>query len=159
MVDRDDFAEVGVGRRSQRVRTAVRYAIAAYERSVPILDTLREAAASDTTAYERLLKYDEDRHELVATGVGLILGHEPTPEVVDAVLVGTSSPTLFDIFGLALNGATSWTCTLADASPCGSGDIRTAGVIQGFGPGVSVPAGTTEVTITAGATSITVAVP
>lgn len=85
MVDRADFAQVGTGRRSQRVRTAVRYAIAAYERSVPILDTLREAASSDETAHVRLVKYDQDRHDLVAAGVALILGREPTAEVVDAV--------------------------------------------------------------------------
>ena len=85
MIDRDDFAQVGVGRRSERVRTAVRYAIAAYLRSVAILDTLREAAASDEAAHARLQKYDEDRLEVVAAGVELILGHEPTPDVVDAV--------------------------------------------------------------------------
>ncbi len=85
MIERPDFARVGEGRRSQRVRTAVRYAIDAYERSVPILDTLREAAASDETARARLDRYDQDRHELAAAGVALILGHEPSADVVDAV--------------------------------------------------------------------------
>jgi len=85
MVERADFTEVGKGRRSERVRTAVRYAITAYARSVPILDTLREAAASDETAHARLSRYDQDRHDLVAAGVELILGREPTAEVVDAV--------------------------------------------------------------------------
>lgn len=85
MVDRADFAQVGEGRRSDRVRAAVRYGIAAYERSVPILDTLREAAASDATAHARLIQYDQDRYDLVAAGVTLILGHEPPADVVDAV--------------------------------------------------------------------------
>lgn len=85
MVERADFAAVGVGRRSERLRTAVRYAIAAYERSVPILDTLREAAASDDAARARLIRYDQDRLDLVAAGVELILGHEPAADVVDAV--------------------------------------------------------------------------
>jgi hypothetical protein len=55
-----------------------------YERSIPILETLREAAASDDAARERLTRYDHDRRELIEAGVTLIVGHEPTPDLVDA---------------------------------------------------------------------------
>lgn len=85
MIDRPDFADVGVGRRPERLRKGVRYAITAYERSVGMLDALREAAASDEVARERLTRYQQDRHELIAAGTALILGREPTVEVIDAV--------------------------------------------------------------------------
>lgn len=85
MVDRADFTQVAVGRRPERLRTGVRYAITAYERSVPILETLREAAASDDAARARLARYQSDRYDVIAAGTALILGHEPTREVVDAV--------------------------------------------------------------------------
>lgn len=85
MAERPDFAELGRGRRSERLRAGVRYTMAVYERSVPILQTLREAAASDDVARERLERYDQDRRDLIAAGMGLILGEEPTDEVVDAI--------------------------------------------------------------------------
>jgi AcrR family transcriptional regulator len=78
MVDRADFAAFSRGRRHERLRTGVRYTMAVYERSIPILETLREAAASDDAARERLTRYDHDRRELIAAGVALIVGHEPT---------------------------------------------------------------------------------
>ena len=78
MVDRIDFAAFARGRRHERLRTGVRYTMDVYERSLPILETLREAAASDETARERLTRYDQDRRELIEAGVTLIVGHEPT---------------------------------------------------------------------------------
>lgn len=85
MADRDDFARFAQGRRPQRLRTGVRYTMDVYERSVPILGTLREAAASDEAARARLHRYDRDRRDLIAAGMALILGHEASEEVVDAV--------------------------------------------------------------------------
>jgi AcrR family transcriptional regulator len=84
MVDRADFAEFSRGRRHERLRTGVRYTMAVYERSIPILETLREAAASDDAARERLTRYDRDRRELIAAGVALIVGHEPTEDLIDS---------------------------------------------------------------------------
>ena len=84
MVDRTDFADFARGRRHERLRTGVRYTMDVYERSLPILETLREAAASDDVARERLTRYDQDRRELIEAGVTLIVGHEPTPDLVDA---------------------------------------------------------------------------
>jgi AcrR family transcriptional regulator len=85
MVDRPDFAELGRGRRAERLRTAVRYTMAVYHRSVPVLGTLREAAASDDVAHDRFLRYDEDRRRVMAAGLQLILGREPSGPLVDAV--------------------------------------------------------------------------
>ncbi len=85
MADRPDFARLADGRRHERLRTGVRYTMDVYARSVPILDALREAAASDAAAAERLARYDSDRRDLIAAGMALILGREPSEEVVDAV--------------------------------------------------------------------------
>lgn len=84
MVDRADFAAFSRGRRHERLRTGVRYTMAVYERSLPILETLREAAASDAAARERLTRYDQDRRDLIAAGVALILGHEPSEDLIDS---------------------------------------------------------------------------
>ena len=84
MVDRADFAAFARGRRHERLRTGVRYTMDVYERSIPILETLREAAASDHAARERLTRYDHDRRDLIAAGVALIVGHEPTEDLVDS---------------------------------------------------------------------------
>jgi AcrR family transcriptional regulator len=85
MVDRDDFALLGRGRRAERLRAGVRYTMAVYARSVPMLRTLREAAASDDAARARLAQYDEDRRDLTAAGMALIIGREPSPELVDSM--------------------------------------------------------------------------
>jgi AcrR family transcriptional regulator len=85
MADRPDFALLGVGGPDERLRAGVRYTMAVYERSLPILRTLREAAASDDVARARDERLERDRHELIAAGMTLILGHEPSDEVTDAV--------------------------------------------------------------------------
>jgi AcrR family transcriptional regulator len=85
MADRPDFALLGAGAPDERLRAGVRYSMAVYERSVPILRTLREAAASDDAARERDERLERDRHELTAAGMTLILGHAPSDEVVDAM--------------------------------------------------------------------------
>ncbi len=85
MAGRPDFALLGRGRRHERIRAGVRYTLQVYDRSVPILRALREAAASDPVARERFERYDDDRRTLVAAGTHLMLGHEPTDAQVDAV--------------------------------------------------------------------------
>jgi AcrR family transcriptional regulator len=85
MADRPDFAQLGQGRRWERLRVGVRYTMDVYERSVPIISTLREAAASDEVARARLAQYDRDRRELIAAGMALILGADTSDDVVDAI--------------------------------------------------------------------------
>jgi AcrR family transcriptional regulator len=94
MIDRPEFAQIGAGRRSERLRTAVHFTLDVYERSVPMLAALREAAASDDAARARLAKYDDDRHDVIAAGLALILGKAPNDELVDA-LWATVSPEVF----------------------------------------------------------------
>jgi len=85
MVDRSEFALFAKGRRPERLRTGVRFTIGVYQRSVPILKALQEAAASDEAARARLAQYDEDRRNVTAAGLALILGGEAPDDVVDAV--------------------------------------------------------------------------
>jgi AcrR family transcriptional regulator len=85
MIDRPEFALIGKGRRAERLRTAVHFTVDVYERSVPMLKTLREAAASDDAARARLAQYDDDRRNVMATGLELILGAPPSEETVDAL--------------------------------------------------------------------------
>ncbi len=85
MIDRPDFARFAKGRRIERLRTGVHFTIDVYQRSVPILKALQEAAASDEAARGRLAQYDEDRREVTAAGLTLILGGDVSEEVVDAV--------------------------------------------------------------------------
>ena len=54
MVDRPELALFAKGTKVERIRTGVRFTIAVYERSVPILRALQEAAASDDAARDRL---------------------------------------------------------------------------------------------------------
>jgi AcrR family transcriptional regulator len=94
MIDRPDFALMGKGRRQERLRTGVQFTVGVYERSIPMLKALREAAASDAAAAARLAQYDEDRRNVVAAGLELILGHPAPEEVVDA-LWALVSPEVF----------------------------------------------------------------
>jgi hypothetical protein len=54
MVDRPDFAQLGKGRRIERLRAGVHSMVGVYQRSVPLLKALQEAAASDDVARARL---------------------------------------------------------------------------------------------------------
>lgn len=85
MADRPEFALLGDGDLKERLRQGVRYTVAVYERSLPILDALREAAASDEHARERYARYGQDRHDLMAAGMALMLGSEPGEPLVDAL--------------------------------------------------------------------------
>lgn len=85
MADRPEFAELGKGRKSERLRTGVHYTVDVYVRSTPILRVLQEAAASDEAARARLVQYEEDRRNLTAAGLQLILGGDVSDAAVDAV--------------------------------------------------------------------------
>jgi AcrR family transcriptional regulator len=85
MADRPEFARFGEGPRSERIRTGIHYTVGVFRRSVPILKALQEAAASDDASRTRLARYDEDRRNLTAAGLALVLGSEPAEDVVDAV--------------------------------------------------------------------------
>jgi AcrR family transcriptional regulator len=119
MVDRPDFAALGEGRRPQRVRAGVRYALATYGRSVPILRTLREAAASDEVARARYEQYGRDRRDVIAAGMALIVGREPSTELVDAVWAVVSPETysyLREGCGWAEADVEDWLATMVEAA-------------------------------------------
>jgi AcrR family transcriptional regulator len=85
MIDRPDFALLGKGRRLERLRAGVHFTVGVYQRSIPTLKALQEAAASDEAARARLAQYDEDRRDVTAAGLALMLGEPATEEVIDAV--------------------------------------------------------------------------
>lgn len=85
MADRPDFAVLGEGDLEARLRAGVRYTLATYQRSVPILQALREAGASDDAARARSQRFDDDRRELMALGLALMMGTTAPDEVTDAV--------------------------------------------------------------------------
>ena len=119
MVERADFALLGRGRRPERLRAGVRYTMDVYARSVPMLRTLREAAASDEGARARLAQYDQDRRDLTAAGMALILGREPSDELVDAIWALVSPEVyayLLDGRGWSSAQAEDWLVAMAQAS-------------------------------------------
>jgi AcrR family transcriptional regulator len=119
MVERDEFALLGQGRRSDRLRAGVRYTMDVYERSVPMLRTLREAAASDDVARARLAQYDQDRRDLTAAGMSLILGREPSHALVDAIWALVSPEVyayLLDGRGWSSEEAEDWFVAMAKAA-------------------------------------------
>ena len=85
MVDRPELARFAEGTRVERLRTGVRFTLGVYERSLPILRTLQEAAASDEVARARLRQYDNDRRDVMVVGLGFILGHPAPDDLVDAI--------------------------------------------------------------------------
>jgi len=85
MIDRPDFAQLGKGRRIERLRAGVHFTVGVYQRSVPLLKALQEAAASDEAARARLTQYDDDRRDVTAAGLALILRGEVAEKVVDAI--------------------------------------------------------------------------
>ncbi len=119
MVDRPDFAEFGRGRRIDRLRTGVHFTVGVYQRSVPILKALQEAAASDEAARDRLTRYDQDRREVTAAGLALILGTEPEDDVVDAIWA-LCSPEVFTYLtngrGWSADKTEAWLVVMAGAA-------------------------------------------
>jgi AcrR family transcriptional regulator len=85
MVDRPEVAQFAIGSRDERLRTAVHFTVGVYERSVPILRALQEAAASDEAARARLDQYDNDRRDVMVFGLGLVFGQSAPETLVDSI--------------------------------------------------------------------------
>jgi AcrR family transcriptional regulator len=85
MVDRPEVAEIAIGSRDERLRTAVHFTAGVYRRSVPILRALQEAAASDETSRARLDQYDNDRRDVMVFGLSLVFGRSAPETLVDAL--------------------------------------------------------------------------
>ncbi len=91
LADRAEFASLGVGTRSQRLRAAAGIITQALVGAVPLMQALQEAAASDETSRARLDRYEADRRITVAAGLQLVLGKVPTEALIDSMWVLTSS--------------------------------------------------------------------
>ncbi len=84
-----------------------------------MLRTLREAAASDDGARARLAQYDQDRRDLTAAGMALILGREPSAELVDSIWALLSPEVhayLLDGRGWSTQQAEDWFVDMAKAA-------------------------------------------
>ena len=112
------MARFAVGTRIERIRTGVRYTIGVYERSLPILRALQEAAASDEAAQARLAKYDDDRRQVMVVGMNFILDGQATDEVIDAIWT-LVSPEVWTMLtarrGWSRAQAENWLVTMSDA--------------------------------------------
>jgi len=119
MVDRPELARFAKGRRIERLRTGVHFTVGVYERSVPILKALQEAAASDEAAHARLAKYDDDRRNVMIAGLALILGRPAPEDLVDAIWV-LVSPEVFTMLtegrGWAVADAEDWLVQMSNAA-------------------------------------------
>jgi AcrR family transcriptional regulator len=119
MADRPEFADFGKGRKSERLRTGVRYTLDVYLRSVPTLKVLQEAAASDETARARLEQYDEDRRDLTMAGLRLIVGGEVSDAVVDAIWALVSPEVFVHLTegrGWSIERTEDWFVTMCNAA-------------------------------------------
>jgi AcrR family transcriptional regulator len=119
IVDRPELAEFAVGTTIQRLRTGVRFTFGVYERSLPILRALQEAAASDEAARARLIKYDTDRRNVIVVGLGLILGRPAPERLVDAIWALVSPEILTMLTekrGWSMEDTESWMVAMCSAA-------------------------------------------
>jgi hypothetical protein len=116
MVDRPELAEFAIGTQEERLRTGVRFTLGVYDRSIPMLKALQEAAASDEVARARLTQYDEDRRNVMVVGLALILDGPASDELVDAIWA-LVSPEVYTMLtagrGWSVANAVSWLVTMA----------------------------------------------
>ena len=129
MIDRPELASFAKGRRVERLRTGVRFTIGVYERSLPILKALREAAASDEVARARLAQYDDDRRNVMVVGLAFILGNPAPDELVDAIWA-LVSPEVYTMLvegrGWSSARAESWLVEMASAAVSGCSAVKAA---------------------------------
>jgi AcrR family transcriptional regulator len=119
MIDRPDFGLLGQGNRTERLRAGVHFTVGVYQRSLPILKTLQEAAASDEAAQARLAQYDNDRRDVTAAGLALILGGDAPEAVVDAIWA-LVSPEVFSYLtdgrGWSIASTEAWLVEMSKAA-------------------------------------------
>ena len=119
MVDRPELSRFAEGTRLERLRTGVRFTMGVYERSLPILRTLQEAAASDEAARARLTQYDNDRRDVMIVGLGFILDGPAPDELVDAIWAIVSPEVLSMLTkgrGWSVAQAEAWFVEMCDAA-------------------------------------------
>jgi AcrR family transcriptional regulator len=115
---RPEFADLGSGTQAERLEAAARIITAALVRAQPLMKPLREAAASDATARERLDAYEATRRTTVGAGLALLLGYAPPDRLVDTMWA-IASPEVFvkltEERGWSVEGYQSWLLITAGA--------------------------------------------
>nr|WP_281380879.1 helix-turn-helix domain-containing protein [Nocardioides panaciterrulae] len=91
LAERPAVAALGVGTRRDRAGAAARVSSSINGRMAGLSRALRQAAAVDAAAAERLRELEERRRSDVATGLGRLLGAPATDEARDAVWALTSA--------------------------------------------------------------------
>jgi AcrR family transcriptional regulator len=94
LVERPEFALLGVGPQQERLAAAARIITETLVRAVPLMGVLNEASGSDDKAKARLERYEADRRITVAAGLGLVLGEPPPDSLVDSMWA-LASPEVF----------------------------------------------------------------
>ena len=104
LADRDEFAALGHGRRSERIAAAAALVRAVHERTAGFAMVLREAAPSDEQIAELLQATRARQREDVAAGIALLIGRPPTTVETDE-LWALLSPELY----ILLVNESGWT--------------------------------------------------
>jgi AcrR family transcriptional regulator len=94
LADRDEFAALGRGRRSERIAAAAAVVRAVHERTAGFAMVLREAAPSDEQIAELLQATRGRQRQDIAAGVALIVGRATTAVETDE-LWALLSPELY----------------------------------------------------------------
>ncbi len=85
LVERPEFASLGVGTRPERLTAAARIITRALVHAVPLMGALQEASASDEASRMRLDAYEADRRIVISGGLELILGKQAPETLVDSI--------------------------------------------------------------------------
>lgn len=83
VAQRDEFAALGRGPRSERMAKAAALVRAIHERTAPFAKVLREAAPSDEQIAEALQATRARQRQDIGTGTALLIGRPPTAEELD----------------------------------------------------------------------------
>jgi TetR/AcrR family transcriptional regulator of autoinduction and epiphytic fitness len=94
LVDRPEFASLGVGERAGRLAAAARIITQALAHAVPLMGALQEASASDEASKVRWDAYETDRRVVIFAGLQLILGTQAQGFLVDSIWA-LASPEVF----------------------------------------------------------------
>ena len=118
LVERAEFAKLGVGSRSERLTAAARIVTLALSRAVPLMGALHEASANNAAARSRLDTYELDRRVTIAAGLELVLGDKPPEPLIDSIWA-MAGPEVFAKLtierGWSIEAYQSWLVETAEA--------------------------------------------
>jgi len=94
LVDRPEFASLGLGEWPERLAAAAQIISRAFVGAVPLMKALQEASASDEASKVRWDAYETDRRNVILGGLQLILGKPAPDSLVDSIWA-LASPEVF----------------------------------------------------------------